>query len=158
MSVRPTRIGVVSDTHGLLRPQTLEALAGSELILHAGDIGSPEVLEGLRAIAPVIAVRGNNDRESWSSELPLREVVEVAGARLFLVHEPAHVDVDPAGEALQAVITGHTHRPLCEWREGVLYLNPGSAGPRRFTLPVAVAQIEVEGERVTAAEIVELSI
>ena len=139
-------VGVISDTHGLLREEALSALRGSDLIIHAGDIGSPDVLLRLREIAPTYAVRGNNDRDAWGMGLPLTEVVVAGAHHIYLVHEMADLDVDPAAAGFSAVVTGHTHKPVSEWREGVLYLNPGSAGPRRFSLPIAVARL-----RVTAA-------
>jgi putative phosphoesterase len=134
---------VISDTHGLLRPEALAALQGSELIIHAGDIGSPEVIEGLSAIAPVFAVRGNNDRDAWARELPLTEVVEVGDLLVYLLHDIADLDIDPSAAGMSAVITGHSHKPVAENRDGVLFLNPGSAGPRRFRLPITVARLAV---------------
>lgn len=151
------RVGVISDTHGLLRPEALAALAGSELIVHAGDVGSPDILDELRAVAPVRAVRGNTDHGVWAGALPLTEVVEVDEARLYMLHILADLDLDPGAAAFAAVIYGHSHKPLIEWRKGVLYLNPGSAGPRRFNLPVSVARLTVDGGR-CEAEIVELNI
>lgn len=136
-------VGVVSDTHGLLRPEALAALAGSDLLVHAGDVGAPEVLEALARIAPTHAVRGNNDRGAWADALPAACTVEAAGVRLHVVHELAHLAVDPAGAGLAAVISGHSHRPSATWRDGVLFLNPGSAGPRRFRLPVTVARLRI---------------
>jgi len=136
-------IGVISDTHGLLRPEAVAALAGSDLIVHAGDVGSPEVLEGLRAIAPTRAVRGNVDTAPWARALPLTDVVDAGGLRLYVLHDLAALDLDPRAAGLSAVISGHSHRPSAHVRDGVLYLNPGAAGPRRFSLPVCVARIEV---------------
>ena len=136
-------MGVISDTHGLLREQAIAALRGSQLIIHAGDIGTPEVLAGLSSLAPVHAVRGNNDRAEWARTLPLIEVVEVGGLCVYLVHDIADLDVDPAAAGMAAVITGHSHKPVAETRDGVLFLNPGSAGPRRFRLPVTVALLRV---------------
>jgi putative phosphoesterase len=149
------RIGVISDTHGLLRPQALAALAGSELIVHAGDIGTPAVLEGLRAIAPVVAVRGNNDHGAWARSLPASDVVEVAGRRLYVLHDVGDLDLDPGVAGIHAVIAGHSHRPAISRKDGVLFLNPGSAGPRRFTLPIALARLDVRAGSV-AARIIEL--
>jgi hypothetical protein len=148
-------VGVISDTHGLLRPEALTALAGSELIIHAGDIGAPEVLARLRALAPVVAVRGNNDREAWATALPAVEVVEFDTLALYVLHDVADLDLDPRAAGLRAVIAGHSHRPRVEERDGVLFLNPGSAGPRRFTLPVTVARLCVRGGEL-AASIVHL--
>ena len=142
-------VGVISDTHGLMRPQALAALAGSELILHAGDIGSPEVLEALRQIGPVVAVRGNNDKGPWAQELADTEIVEAGGVFFYVLHDAAQLDLDPRAAGFAAVVSGHSHRPKVEERKGVLYLNPGSAGPRRFKLPITVARVEVGGGRVS---------
>jgi len=136
-------IGVISDTHGLLRLQALKALEGVELIIHAGDIGNPKVLAGLARIAPVHAVRGNTDRGDWARDLPSTRVVEVGGVHLFVLHELFCLDLDPAAAGLAAVIFGHSHHPHLERQNGVLYLNPGSAGPRRFTLPVTLARLKL---------------
>ncbi len=140
-------IGVISDTHGLLRPEAKEALRGSELILHAGDVGSPEVLGDLKRIAPVIAVRGNVDVEPWAKPLQMVEVAEHGGKSLYMLHRIGDLDLKPQAAGFAAVIYGHSHKPLIEWRDGVLFMNPGSAGPRRFALPVTVGKIEiVDGE------------
>jgi hypothetical protein len=145
----------VSDTHGLLRPEAVRALRGVERIVHAGDVGSPSVLEELGAIAPVVAVRGNNDRGAWAAKLPATEVVELDGALLYVIHDVAELDLDPAAAGFHAVVSGHSHRPKIERRDGVLYLNPGSIGPRRFKLPVAFARLRVRGGEIDA-EIEEL--
>lgn len=144
----PLRIGVVADTHGLLRPQALAALAGSDLVLHAGDVGSPEVLAGLARLAPVHAVRGNTDSGPWADALPDAERIEVGGVSLYLLHDLATLALDPAAARLAAVVFGHSHRPLADDRGGVLLFNPGSAGPRRFSLPVSVGRLTVAGGRV----------
>ena len=144
--VRVTHVGVISDTHGLLRPEALTALHGSDLILHAGDVGRPQVLEALQAIAPVVAIRGNNDKGTWADALPTTEVVEIETSALYLVHDLAELDLDPVAGQFAAVISGHSHRPSASVRGGVLYLNPGSAGPRRFSLPVALALLTVRGQ------------
>jgi len=148
-------VGVISDTHGLLRPEALAALTGSDLILHAGDVGGPEVLGPLRELAPVHAVRGNVDRGAWAEALPATEAVEAGRHVFYLLHILEELDLDPAAAGFTAVVTGHSHQPRSEVHGGVLYLNPGSAGPRRFKLPVTVARM-----RVTAGgldpEIVEL--
>lgn len=144
------RIGVISDTHGLLRPQALAALAGSELILHAGDIGSPEVLSALQALAPVAAVRGNNDTAPWALALPETRVVEAGGLRFYLLHDLKTLALDPVTAGFAAVISGHSHKPLEERRAGVLYLNPGSAGPRRFQLPISLARLQLHDGQVHA--------
>ncbi len=137
------RVGVISDTHGLLRPEAVKALAGVELIIHAGDVGGPEILEALGQIAPVRAVRGNTDRGEFGQSLPLTRVVEVGSTHLYVLHELFTLDLDPRAAGFAAVIYGHSHRPRQEHKDGVLYLNPGSAGPRRFTLPVTLALLHV---------------
>jgi hypothetical protein len=142
--------GVISDTHGLMREEALRALAGVGLILHAGDVGAPEVLEALRRIAPVRAVRGNIDRDGWAARLPERRVVRVERARIYMLHDLAELDFDPAARGYAAIVTGHSHRARQELRDGVLYLNPGSAGPRRFRLPVTVARVTVNGAELEA--------
>ena len=144
------RVGVLSDTHGLLRPEAVEALRGSDLILHAGDIGSPAVLEALAAVAPVQAVRGNNDVEPWALSVPETRTLELAGHRLHLLHDAKQLALDPLRAGIAVLIAGHSHKPLCERREGVLHLNPGSAGPRRFSLPVSVARLELRADGVEA--------
>jgi len=149
-------VGVISDTHGLVRDEALAALRDSDIILHAGDIGSPNVLHALERIAPTYAVRGNNDRDEWGRSLPLTEVVELGAHLVYLLHDIADLDVDPAAAGFSAVIYGHSHKPGIEQREGVLYLNPGSAGPRRFRLPIAVARMRVSDEGLQA-ELVELA-
>ena len=136
---------MISDTHGLVRPQALAALAGAELIIHAGDVGAPEVLAALRRLAPVVAVRGNNDRGAWARKLPAAATVEVGGLKLHVLHILRELALDPAAAGVRAVISGHSHRPSTEERGGVLYLNPGRAGPRRFRLPVSVALLAVRG-------------
>jgi putative phosphoesterase len=150
-------VGVISDTHGLLRPQAVDALRGADLILHAGDIGTAEVLAGLRDIAPTTAIRGNVDTAIWATTLPATDVVSVGGLEIYMLHDRAALDLDPKAAGFAAVVSGHTHRPGAEVRDGVLYLNPGSAGPRRFTLPVTVARLTIAGGRL-AHEIVELAI
>jgi putative phosphoesterase len=152
-----SKIGVISDTHGLLRPQVIAAFAGVDHIVHAGDVGAPAVLEALSGIAPVTAVRGNNDKGGWAKGLPFTDVLEVQSALLFIVHELDALDLDPGAAGFHAVITGHSHRPSAEHRGGVLFLNPGSAGPRRFKLPVAVARIDVAGSQLTH-ELIELAV
>lgn len=140
-----------------MREEAIAALQGCGLIIHAGDIGTPAVLERLREIAPVHAVRGNNDRNEWARALPLTEVVELGRRHVYLLHDLSELDIDPAAAGFAAVITGHTHKPLAELRDGVLYLNPGSAGPRRFRLPIAVARLTVS-ERGLQHEIIELAV
>jgi putative phosphoesterase len=137
-------IGVIADTHGLLRPEALEALQGSDLIVHAGDIGNPRVLEGLRAIAPVVAVRGNMDEPWWAHSLPKSDMIQVAQTWLYVIHDIDDLDLVPLAAGINAVIYGHSHHPSIQMRKGVLFLNPGSSGPRRFELPVSVALIQLE--------------
>ena len=152
-----TTIGVISDTHGLLRPEAVEALRGVSQILHAGDVGSEKVLAGLRAIAPVTAVRGNVDVEAWARGLALSEVVEVEGIPIYMLHILAELDLKPEAAGFGVVVYGHSHVPKSEANNGVLYFNPGSAGPRRFKLPVTVGRLIVERGRVRG-EIVELQV
>jgi uncharacterized protein len=141
-------IGVISDTHGLLRVEAIQAFKGCELILHAGDVGKPHVLEMLQQTAPVIAVRGNVDRDKLSERLPETATAEVGGVKLYLIHDALHLDIDPAAAGYRVVISGHTHKPALTQRSGVIYLNPGSAGPRRFRNPVSAALLFVEEEQV----------
>jgi uncharacterized protein len=148
-------VGLISDTHGLLRPQALEALSGSDHIVHAGDIGDAVVLERLRRLAPVTAVRGNNDVGAWASKLPETAVLEVGEVRIYVIHNVGELPVDPKEEGFQVVVAGHSHRPMNERRGGVLFVNPGSAGPRRFSLPIAVARLTVSG-REARFELIEL--
>src|SRR5262249_37090641 len=150
-------VGVISDTHGLLRPEAIAALNGSDLIIHAGDAGRPEVIDRLRELAPICAVRGNVDTQAWAAKLPLTEVVEVGPLLFWLLHDIADLDLDPIAAGFAAVIFGHSHKPSAETRDGVLYLNPGSAGPRRFRLPVTVARLRVSGQAIRP-EIVELAV
>lgn len=140
-------VGAISDTHGLLRPEALAALTGSELIVHAGDIGTPAILDALRALAPVIAIRGNNDTGAWARDLPDTIVAEAGSARLLLIHDRKDLAIDPAAEGYAAVISGHSHQPAIETLGGVLYLNPGSAGRRRFRLPISVARLRIDGSK-----------
>ena len=138
-------IGVISDTHGLLRPQAIEVLRGCELILHAGDVGEEAVLDGLRRIARVVAVRGNVDVEPWARRLPATEMIEAGVKTFYILHRRADLELKPGAAGVDAVIFGHSHRPAIEFCDGVLFLNPGSAGPRRFRLPVTLGRIEVKG-------------
>jgi putative phosphoesterase len=145
------KIGLISDTHGLLRPEAAEALRGSALILHAGDIGRSDLIGELEQIAPVQAIRGNIDRESWALRYPETRVVEIAGTRILMLHDVSTLAIDPAAEGIGVVISGHSHRPSIEHRDGVLYLNPGSAGRRRFSLPISVARIDAGATGIEAA-------
>lgn len=138
-----TVIGLLSDTHGLMRPEALAALGGSDLIIHAGDVGTPQILEELRALAPVVAVRGNVDKGDWAFQLPLTAVVETSSARIYVLHDLQQLDLDPAAAGFDIVVSGHSHKPGQTKRSGVLYLNPGSAGPRRFNLPITVARLDL---------------
>jgi hypothetical protein len=152
-----TVIGIISDTHGLLRPEALTPFMGAERIVHAGDIGSPAVLEKLQTMAPVLAVRGNNDKAPWSNELPETLLFEVRGHTIHVLHDVSQLDMSPKAAGVAVVISGHSHKPGIEEHEGVLFINPGSAGPRRFRLPIAVAKLYVTDDSVNA-EIVELKI
>jgi putative phosphoesterase len=151
------RVGLISDTHGLLRPQAVAALQGSDFIVHGGDIGDAGILEALSAIAPLTVVRGNNDREPWADGIAETEFLKVGGVVIYAIHDLSQIDIDPTGAGVRVVISGHSHKPKIEERGGVLYVNPGSAGPRRFKLPIAVAELIVDGDAVTA-RIVELAL
>jgi hypothetical protein len=151
------RVGVISDTHGLLRPQAKAALAGSDYIVHGGDIGNAAILAELADIAPLTVVRGNNDRADWAAQVPHGARLQIGPVLIYAVHDIATIDIDPAAIHARVVIAGHSHRPKIEQRGAVLYLNPGSAGPRRFKLPVSVALLEIEDDAVNA-RIVELEI
>ena len=152
-----TIVGVISDTHGLLWSQALDALAGADVIIHAGDVGTPAVLVALRKLAPTFVVRGNIDKAGWAADLPMTELVNLGERLLFVLHDISELDLDPAAAGFAAVVFGHSHQPLIETRNGVLFLNPGSAGPRRFKLPVSVARIIVSGPEMRP-EIVELKV
>jgi len=144
------RVGLISDTHDLVRPEALAFLAGSDRIVHAGDVCGPAVLAALAALAPVTAVRGNNDRGAWAARLRASELVEVGGVWLYAIHDLAEIDIDPAAAGVAVVVSGHSHRPLVERRDGVLYVNPGSAGPRRFSLPISVGELTIRAGEVAA--------
>jgi len=143
MSHSCTKIGLISDTHGLLREEALRALEGSELIIHAGDVGKPEIIDALKLVAPVFAVRGNIDTESWASALPETEIIETGMATFYVLHDVHMLDLDPAATGFHIIVSGHSHRPARTEHDGVLYINPGSAGPRRFQLPVTIARIDL---------------
>ena len=147
-------IGVISDTHSLMRPQALEALRGSDLILHAGDVGDPAVLEPLRELAPLHVVRGNIDFQPWADVLTETDFIEVGGRFIYLLHNINHLDIDPQAAEIDVVVFGHSHRPCNELRDGVLYFNPASAGPRRFNLPIAVGRICVDDNGISAEHII----
>lgn len=144
------RIGLISDTHSLLRPEALQALAGVERIIHAGDIGTPEVIETLRKIAPVDAVRGNNDKGAWAEEFPPWLTIEFGGVGIHVVHDVKELDVDPTAAGFRVLVAGHSHKPQVTERDGVLFVNPGSAGPRRFSLPVTLGYLTVSGGNASA--------
>jgi putative phosphoesterase len=148
--VRTVKIGLISDTHGLLRPEALRALAGVERIIHAGDIGKPEVIDALRAIAPVDAVRGNNDKDPWATLFPVSLALKFEGVGIHVLHDVKEMDLDPAAAGFQVVIAGHSHKPQITERDGVLFVNPGAAGPRRFTLPVTIGYLTVAAGTVRA--------
>jgi len=150
-------VGVISDTHGLLRPEAIAALRGADLIVHAGDVGAPEVIDALRNLAPTFAVRGNVDRARWADALPMTVDVDVGGLAFHVLHNIAELELDPAAVGYAAVVYGHSHQSSVEMRDGVLFLNPGSAGPRRFKLPISIARVSVSGQQLRP-EIVELPI
>jgi putative phosphoesterase len=149
------RIGLISDTHGLLRPEAVSFLRGCDHIVHGGDIGHAEILTQLSALAPVTAVRGNNDNGPWAEGLAQTQLVQIGEIFVYALHDIAQLDIDPGGAGVHVVVSGHSHKPLVEHRDGVLYVNPGSAGPRRFSLPISVAELVVEGSAVSA-RLVEL--
>jgi hypothetical protein len=150
------KIGLISDTHGLLRPEALAALQGCDHLIHAGDIGTAQILEQLQAIAPLSAVRGNNDRGAWAEDLPERLLLKFGRTALYVLHDLADMDIDPLAHGIAAVIAGHSHKPRLEERHGVLYINPGSAGPRRFHLPIGLGFVHLEQGRVRP-ELIELT-
>jgi putative phosphoesterase len=142
------KIGIISDTHGLLRPEAVERLAGVDHIIHAGDIGRPDVISDLRRIAPVTAVRGNVDRDEWAAGYAQTELVKLGGRFVYVLHNRAELDVDPVAAGIDVVVSGHSHQPKIETVDGVVYLNPGSAGPRRFSLPIALATLDLSGDAI----------
>jgi putative phosphoesterase len=150
------RVGLLSDTHGLLRAEARAFLTGCDYIIHGGDVGTAAILEDLEALAPLIAVRGNNDDEPWADNLRETELIRLGGVFVYVIHDLAKLNVDPTALGIRAVICGHSHKPLIDERAGILYINPGSCGPKRFKLPVSVGELLVEGENVRA-RIVELS-
>lgn len=151
------RIGLISDTHGLLRPEALAALRGSDHLIHAGDIGGPEVLDALRAIAPLTVVRGNNDTAAWTQAIPETQRLDLDGVRILVIHDAKAFDAAPPAGGIDVLIAGHSHRPLIEQRGGLVRINPGSAGPRRFSLPVSVAELVVDAGQ-ARARIIELDV
>ncbi|HEX3912599.1 MAG TPA: metallophosphoesterase family protein [Steroidobacteraceae bacterium] len=149
------RVAVISDTHGLLRSEALAFAAGSDYIIHGGDIGSAEILERLSAIAPLIAVKGNNDRQPWAAHLPASEMIRVGGIFVYVIHDLKRLDIEPHAAGVNVIISGHSHKPRLDRRDDILYFNPGSCGPKRFTLPISLGEMRVHGSRVRA-RIVEL--
>ncbi len=149
-------VGLISDTHGLLRPEAVEALRGSDRIIHAGDVGDPVIVEHLTAIAPVTVVRGNIDREAWANAWPETDVVEIGGVQIYVLHDLSTLDLDPAVAGFGAVIYGHSHKPLIGREGRVLYVNPGSAGPRRFSLPISIGILTIDGATLSA-RVIELA-
>ena len=143
------RIGLISDTHGLLRNSAVEALAKSDIIIHAGDIDTPEIIDRLKKIAPVFPVRGNMDKNSYGAALPKYEIVEINKIPIYVLHDLYQLDLDPAAAGFEVVVSGHSHRPGIKYRDGVLYINPGSAGPRRLTLPISIGMLEIENGTIT---------
>ena len=154
---KPILIGVISDTHGLLRREALDALRGSDHIIHAGDVGAPEILDKLRDIAPMTAVRGNVDKGDWAGELPETDVLESGGILIYVLHDLQGLNLKPVGAGFAVVVSGHSHVPKQEMRDGVLYFNPGSAGPRRFKLPLSIGKLIVEGG-VVRGEVLQLRV
>lgn len=146
MSSEAKLLGLISDTHGLLRAEAVKALRGSELILHAGDVGKPEILDELSKIAPVIAIRGNVDTASWAASLKETELVEAHAATIYMIHNLNDLDMNPRAAGIRIVLFGHSHQPAQYEKDEVLYLNPGSAGPRRFNLPITVARLDLNSE------------
>ena len=151
------RIGLISDTHGLLRPEAMAFLQGCDHIVHGGDIGDAGILARLSVIAPVTAVRGNNDWGAWAESLAETELFEFGGIHVYAIHDLALIDIEPAAAGVQVVVSGHSHKPRIEHRDGVVYVNPGSAGPRRFKLPIAVAELVIQAGAISA-RIVELEV
>lgn len=151
------QIGLIADTHGLLRPEALAALQGVDHLIHVGDIGGPQILTALERIAPLSVVRGNNDQEPWADAIPERLTLSFGAITLYVLHDLKQLDIDPATQGIDVVIAGHSHKPLHEKRNGVLYLNPGSAGPRRFRLPISVTILHIDGESLRA-ELIELAV
>ena len=151
------KIGLIADTHDLLRPQALAALQGVDQLIHAGDIGGPQILAELERIAPLSVVRGNNDGDAWADAIPERLTLRFGAVSLYVLHDLKQLDIDPKAAGIDVVIAGHSHKPLHEERDGVLYLNPSSAGPRRFKLPIGVAILHIDGEQVRA-EMIELQV
>jgi putative phosphoesterase len=151
------RVGIVSDTHGLLRAEAKIFAGTCDYIIHGGDIGSQSILDELAALAPLIAVKGNNDRQPWAAHLPESEMMRVGGVFVYVIHDISQLDIEPRAAGVQVIVSGHSHKPLIEQRDGILYVNPGSCGPRRFTLPISLGEMIVEGTkvRVRTVELIE---
>ena len=144
------RVGLVSDTHGLLRPEVRAFLVGCDYIVHGGDVGAAGILEQLAAMAPLIAVRGNNDTQPWAARLRETELIRVGNVFVYVIHDLARLDIEPGAAGVRVIVSGHSHKPLVRERDGVLYVNPGSCGPRRFKLPISVGELMVSGSGVRA--------
>jgi putative phosphoesterase len=153
----PTLIGLISDTHGLLRPSALRAMQGAELIIHAGDVGNPAILDALRKIAPIVVVRGNVDTEQWAEALPITAVAEAGATQIYVLHDVKQLDLNPKTAGFSVVVSGHSHQPGQTERDGVIYINPGSAGPRRFQLPITAARLDLK-QRPWKAEFIDVSV
>jgi putative phosphoesterase len=155
-SINDLRVGLISDTHGLLRPEARAFLIGCDYIVHGGDIGEAKILDELAAMAPLIAVKGNNDSDPWAARLPATELIRVGNVFVYVIHNLAELDIDPGAAGIRVIVSGHSHKPMIEERDGILYVNPGSSGPKRFKLPVSVGEIIVSGSAVRA-RLVDLS-
>lgn len=147
-SANALRVGIVSDTHGLLRPEARRFAGACDYIIHGGDIGSRSILDQLATLAPLIAVKGNNDRQAWAAHLPETEMIRVGGVFIYVIHDISQLDIDPHAAGVQVIVSGHSHKPLIEMRDGILFVNPGSCGPKRFTLPISVGEMMVDGTKV----------
>ncbi len=152
-----TSVGIISDTHNLLRPEAIKALEGSDCIIHAGDIGSLEIIEKLKSIASVYAIRGNIDKPPWGNTFPDKDVFEISDKYIYVLHNIHEIDLDPAAAGFDVVISGHSHEPIIERKNGVLYINPGSAGPRRFKLPISIAKLQIDNDSISA-DLIELCV
>jgi putative phosphoesterase len=150
------RIGLISDTHGLLRPEAVSFLRGSDRIVHAGDVGDPGILAELAGLAPLYVVRGNIDTEPWAGHLPETEMIEAGGISIYVLHDLSQLDIDPAAAGISVIVSGHSHKPVIERRKGIIFINPGSAGPRRFKLPISVGEVLIDGRSIKP-RVVELA-
>ena len=147
------RVALLSDTHGLMRGEVRTFAAGCDYIIHGGDIGSAQILDELATVAPLFAVRGNNDTQEWAARLPETEMIRIGGAFVYVIHDLSQLDIEPHAAGVQVIVSGHSHKPLVEERDGILYVNPGSCGPRRFKLPISVGELVVAGAQVSARTI-----